>query len=83
MDLTGNDDALERYRDALLGWPEAGVTESWVYEYYLISNDVVMLPALFPSAIGRQIRVLKQLGAGGLMSQINNPPSRNWGCTPS
>ncbi|HID06438.1 MAG TPA: DUF4838 domain-containing protein, partial [Armatimonadetes bacterium] len=34
---------------------------------------------LFPHVIGREIRMLLRTGVSGLMSQIDNPPSKNWG----
>jgi len=69
----------DRYVAGLRAWLALGVPRVWVYEYYHVGSDLCRLSALTPRAVGREMRLLSQVGASGLMAQINNPPSRNWG----
>lgn len=69
----------DRYVEGIRAWLALGLSRVWVYEYYHNSSDLCRLNALTPRAIGREMRLLSRLGASGLMAQINNPPSRNWG----
>ncbi|MGC9317598.1 MAG: DUF4838 domain-containing protein [Armatimonadota bacterium] len=77
-DILGSSSHQE-YIDALRQWRELGMDRIWIYEYYFTGHEAKRFNLLFPHAIAREIRLVADLGASGLMAQINNPPEINWG----
>ncbi|MEA3401098.1 MAG: DUF4838 domain-containing protein, partial [Armatimonadota bacterium] len=69
----------EQYIDALRRWRELGLDRIWIYEYYFTGHEAKRFNLLFPHAVAREIGLVADVGASGVMAQINNPPEMNWG----